>query len=65
MKFTTWYNKSFKSHENLNFNYSPILHGCISIRKGRTNLKNFWILLDSGWSSEIVMGKIIKILLLK
>ena len=31
----------------LNSHNSPIIHGCINIIKGRANIKNFLILLDS------------------
>ena len=41
----------------LNSHYSPILHGCMNTRKGRARFKNFRILLESGCSSTIVMGR--------
>ena len=42
-----------KRAKNLNINYSPILHGCINTRKGRAKIKNFQIILDSGFRSTI------------
>ena len=47
--------KSFNIHD------SPILHGCMNTRKGKAKLKNFHIILDSGCSSKIVMGRLIDI----
>ena len=38
-------------------NYSPILHGCMNTLSGREKFRNFRILLESGCSSTIVMGK--------
>ena len=38
--------------------YSPILQGCMNTRSGRKLFKNFRILLDSGSSSTIIMGKL-------
>ena len=37
--------------------YSPILQGCMSTRSGREMFSNFQIILDSGRSSIIVLGK--------
>ena len=36
-----------KHAKNINIHYSPILHGCMNIRKGRAKFKNFQILLDN------------------
>ena len=44
-----------KRAKNINSNYSPILHGCVNNRNGRARLKKFQIILDSGWSSTILM----------
>ena len=44
-----------KHAKNINIHYSPILHGCMNIRKGRAKFKRFQVLLDSGRSSKIVM----------
>ena len=49
-----------KRDKNLNTHYSPILHGCMNTRKVRANFNNFKILLDSGYSSTIVMGRIVE-----
>ena len=54
-----------KCTKNLNTHYSPILNGCMNTRHGREKFKNFWILLDSGCSSTIVMGRLVKDLILK
>ena len=49
-----------KRTENPNSHYYYILSGCMNTRKGREKFKNFRVLLDSGCSSTIVMGRIIK-----
>ena len=49
-----------KRTKNLNSHYSPILHGCMNTRKGKSKFKNFRILLDSGCNSTIVMGRLVK-----
>ena len=49
-----------KRTKNLNRYYSPILHGCMNTRNGRAKFKNFWILLESGYSSTIVTGKLVE-----
>ena len=46
-----------KRTKKLNIHYSPILHGCMNTRKGRAKFKNFRILLDSGCSSAILIGR--------
>ena len=38
---------------------SSIIHECINTRKGRENFNNFRILLESGWSSTIIMGSLV------
>ena len=38
--------------------YSPILKGCMNTCSGREKFRNFWILLDSGSSSTIMMGNL-------
>ena len=40
--------------------YSPIIHGCINIRKVKVKFKNFLILMDSGFSSTIIMGRLVE-----
>ena len=49
-----------KREKKLNIHYSPILHGCMNVRKGRAKFKNFHVFLDSGCSSTIVMGIMVK-----
>ena len=46
-----------KHNKTLNIHYSPILQGCMNIPKDETKFKNFRILLDSGCSPKIVMGR--------
>ena len=43
----------------LNIHYSPIIHVCMNTRKGKSKFNNFRILLDSGCSSTIVMGRLV------
>ena len=40
-----------------NCHYSPTLQGCMNTHSGRAKFICFSILLDSGSSSKIVMGK--------
>ena len=40
--------------------YSTILHGCMNTKKGRVNIKNSQILLDSGFSSPILMRTLLE-----
>ena len=40
--------------------YSPILHGCMNTRRGKSKFKHFRILLDSGYSSVILMGRLVE-----
>ena len=49
-----------KLTKSLNRHYSPIIHGCMNTRKYKEKFKNFRILLDSGCSSTIVMGRLVK-----
>ena len=42
--------------KHLNIHYYPILHGCMDTHKGKTEFKDFRIILDSGCSYMIVMG---------
>ena len=48
----------------LNVHYCPNLHGCMNAQKGKAKFKNPQILLDSGCSSTILIGRIIKKLLI-
>ena len=54
-----------KCTKKLNNHYYPIIHECMNTRKGKTKFKNFRILLDSGGSSKIVMGRLFKKLVLE
>ena len=47
-----------KHAKNLNTHYYPILHVCINTRRVRERFKNFRILLDSGCSYTIEMGRL-------
>ena len=49
-----------KRAKNLNSHYSPILHGCMNTRKVRSKFKNFPVLLESGFSSNILMVGLVK-----
>ena len=49
-----------KLTKNLNSHYSPVLQGCINTQKGKQKFKKFRILLDSGCSSTILMGRLIQ-----
>ena len=46
-----------KHTKQLNSHFYPILYGFINTRKVKLKFKNFRILLDSGRSSTIVIGK--------
>ena len=46
--------------KTLNSHYSPILHECTNTRNSKSNFDNFCILLESGCSSMIVMGRLVK-----
>ena len=49
----------------LNRYYSPIINLCMHTQKGRAKFHNFLILLDSGYSSTIDMGRLIKNFILR
>ena len=49
-----------KRNKYLNSHYSPIIHGCINTRNVKAKFKNFRILLDSGCSYKIIMGRLIQ-----
>ena len=49
-----------KRTKKLNIHYSPILHGCINTTKNKARFKFFRILLESGCSSTILMGRLIE-----
>ena len=49
-----------KRNKHLNSHYSPILHVCMSNRKGKGKFKNFRILLDSVCSSTNVMRSLVE-----
>ena len=44
-----------KRAKKINICYYPILHGCMNTRKFKKNFKDVCILLDSGFSSSIIM----------
>ena len=54
-----------KQTKKLNSNHSPILHGCMNTRKGKSRFKKFRILLDSWCSFIILMVRIVENLFLK
>ena len=54
-----------KCNPNSNIHSSPIIHVCMNTRKDRAKFKNFQILLDSGYSSTILMIGLIQNLTLK
>ena len=47
-----------KRAKRKNSHYSPILQGCMNARSGKETFKNYQILLESGSSSNIVMGNL-------
>ena len=49
-----------KRTKNLNRHYYSIINGCMNTIKGRVKFKNFRILLESGFSSTTVMGKLVE-----
>ena len=49
-----------KRDKILNSQYSPIVQRCMNTGNGRARFKNFHILLDSGFSSTIVMGRLVE-----
>ena len=48
-----------KRTKDINSHYSPILHGYMNTRKGKEKFKIFRILLDIGYSSNILMTRLI------
>ena len=54
----------YKCTKNINSHYSPILYGWMNTRKGRAKFKNR-IISDSGYSSTILMRRLISKLNLK
>ena len=54
-----------KLTKHLNSHYYPIIYGYMNTRKGKSKFKKFRILLDSGCSSTIVMGRLVEKLGLK
>ena len=53
---------TFKHTKISNSHYYPILHLCMNKHKGREKFNNFQILLESVFSSNVIMGKIIKLI---
>ena len=49
-----------KRANKLNSHYSHILHVCMNTRKGKAKFKNLHMLLYSGCTSNILMGRIVK-----
>ena len=49
-----------KRAKNLKSSYSPILHGFMNTRHGRSKFNNFQILLDSGCSTTIIIGRLVE-----
>ena len=49
-----------KRPKNRNSHNYPIIHGCMNTKRIRTKFKNFQILVDSGCSSTIVIGRLVK-----
>ena len=52
--------KYFKRTKILYIHYSDILHGFMNNRKFTAKFKSFQILLESGCSSTIVMGRMVE-----
>ena len=50
--------KPMKRAKRKNSHYSPILQSCMSTHSRRAKFKNFQILLDSGNSSTILIGRL-------
>ena len=46
----------------LNGHYSPIIHACMNTQKVKAQFNKILILFDSGFSSTIVMVRLIKII---
>ena len=49
-----------KGAKSVNSYYSPIIHECMNNIHGRAKFKSFRILLETRFSSTIVMGGIVK-----
>ena len=49
---------TMKREKSKNSNHSPKIQGCINTRSGTSKFGLFWILLGSGSSSTIVIGKL-------
>ena len=49
-----------KRTKTLNIHYSPILPGFTNTRKCIAKFNNFQIILDSGCSSNVVMGRLVE-----
>ena len=49
-----------KLTKKLNSHYSSIIYGCMNTRKGIAKFKNLHILLNSGCSYTIVMGRLVQ-----
>ena len=47
-----------KRTKNLNNHYSHIIHGCMNNRQDRAKFKDLQIILDSGCSSMILIGRL-------
>ena len=48
-----------KHAKKLNTHCSPIIHGYMNTREGKAEFKNFPVLLDSGCSYMIVIGRVV------
>ena len=49
-----------KRTKNLNSHHSPILHGFMNTRNDKAKIENFRIILDIGFSSSIIMGRLVE-----
>ena len=49
-----------KRTKDLNSHYSPFLHECANNKTGRVKFKNFFIILDNGCISMIVMERLVE-----
>ena len=47
-----------KRTKDVNYDYFPIIHGCMSTCRGRVIHKNAWLLLDRGCSSAVVIMRL-------
>ena len=48
-----------KHTKKLNSRYSPILNGCMNTRRGKAKFNKFRIVLDSGCSFTLIMGRLV------